>query len=222
QRGGRIMNCATKEVTHVPASPWLDRALVSADGHRVFVSADKTWGHLIEFQTGRTLDLLPDSVRQSDLDRPPPLPHWKVYRSVDLIAVHGNKLCFRARKSRWRAIDLDGPEMRIHDIPESDTIGPETAALSFSNYPIPSELGCSLRVATWPNGSKAFVDSRGLLHLKSHAPLVREITLVLSDLAVAGWVSNGSVCGPPFFLHKPEQAQPDAVRQAVLEFLSHP
>ncbi|HXJ58227.1 MAG TPA: hypothetical protein VNU68_16345 [Verrucomicrobiae bacterium] len=225
-RGGQITDCDGRESVHVPFPHGigyrLDRALVSADGHRLFVSTNKTWGRLIELETERTLDLLPDSVRQSDLDRPPPLPHWKVYRSVDLIAVHGNKLCFRARKSPWRAIDLDGPEMRIHDIPESDTIGPETAALSFSNYPIPSELGCSLRVATWPNGSKAFVDSRGLLHLKSHAPLVREITLVLSDLAVAGWVSNGSVCGPPFFLQKPEQAQPDAVRQAVLEFLSHP
>lgn len=53
---------------------------------------------------------------------------------------------------------------------------------------------------TWPDGSRAWIDSRGLLHLRSADPTVPEITVVLIvELPTAAWAADGTVCGPAYF-----------------------
>ena len=81
--------------------------------------------------------------------------------------------------------------------------------------------GCSLRVAEWPCGSKAFFDKHGLLHLKSHDPKVPEISLVLTTDEVAGWTSDGYVCGPEFFFEGKYVSDPRAVHDRIKAFLDH-
>jgi hypothetical protein len=66
-----------------------------------------------------------------------------------------------------------------------------------------------LRIARWPDGSQAILDSRGLLHLRSADPSIRECTLVLGEGETAGWVSDGRVWGSPYFLgeRRPESSE---------------
>ena len=71
------------------------------------------------------------------------------------------------------------------------------ASFEPSKHPNP---GCGLTVATWQDGSRAFVDSRGLLHLQSSDRSLPEATLVLNDRDVAIWTSDGRVCGSPYFV----------------------
>ena len=63
-----------------------------------------------------------------------------------------------------------------------------------------------LTVAGWADGSRAFLDSRGMLHLKSSDPAVPEVTLVLANDRLAGWASDGTAFGPPFFFGDPPPA----------------
>ncbi|MDJ0364647.1 hypothetical protein QMK33_05740 [Hymenobacter sp. H14-R3] len=52
----------------------------------------------------------------------------------------------------------------------------------------------------WPNGSEAFVDSRGLLHLRSATKKLPEVTLVLvADWPTAAWAADGKRCGFSYF-----------------------
>jgi hypothetical protein len=90
--------------------------------------------------------------------------------------------------------------------------------LVFSRCSAPPALGCTLEVASWLNGSQAFLDSRGLLHLKSHDSTVPELTLALCVSELAGWTSDGDVCGPRFFIG---DAVPAAkkVHDALVSFL---
>jgi len=74
-----------------------------------------------------------------------------------------------------------------------------TEAVNFRPLAAPADLGCQLQVAQWPNGSRVFLDSRGLLHLKSHDPAIAEITLVLHEGKAAGWSSDGLLTCDPFF-----------------------
>lgn len=60
--------------------------------------------------------------------------------------------------------------------------------------------GYTLQQATWPGGGKAWLDSRGMLHLKSSDRTLPEITLVLYDGLIAGWTSNASVFGNSLFI----------------------
>jgi hypothetical protein len=75
--------------------------------------------------------------------------------------------------------------------------------------------------ARLPTGSRAFLDSRGLLHLKSGARNLPEISLVLADGEVAGWTSDGFVCGPPFFFEGSYNSDPRSVFERLLQFLIH-
>jgi hypothetical protein len=57
----------------------------------------------------------------------------------------------------------------------------------------------NLQIARWPDGSQAVLDGRGLLHLRS-AGRKTECTIVLTDGETAGWVSDGRMWGPKYFL----------------------
>ncbi|GAB3638243.1 hypothetical protein GCM10027422_38330 [Hymenobacter arcticus] len=53
---------------------------------------------------------------------------------------------------------------------------------------------------TWPDGSEAIVDGRGLLHLRSADNTLAEFTLVLAiDRPTAAWAADGVWCGSSYF-----------------------
>src|SRR5207302_6843078 len=61
---------------------------------------------------------------------------------------------------------------------------------SFADSPSPPGTGYRLSVATWRDGSRAYLDSRGLLHLTSSDSAIPELTLVLTEGTMAGWCSD--------------------------------
>jgi len=86
--------------------------------------------------------------------------------------------------------------------------------VSFQPAPAPPGVGYTLKVAVWPDGSRAFLDSRGLLHLKSADRDIPETTLVLTGGPVAGWCSDGRLWGSAYYR---EPGQPGAHRQTALD-----
>jgi hypothetical protein len=62
------------------------------------------------------------------------------------------------------------------------------------------DRGYTLDVAQWPDGSRAWLDSRGLLHLQSSDRAIPQCTLILTDGPMAGWLEDGSVFGPDYWL----------------------
>ena len=64
------------------------------------------------------------------------------------------------------------------------------------------------RVKDWEDGSQAFVDSRGFLHLKSSDPKIPQITMVLAiNMPLTFWVSTGEYCGPQAFIPNTEKSR---------------
>lgn len=82
-------------------------------------------------------------------------------------------------------------------------------------------LGCKLSQAEWTDGSKAFLDQRGMLHLKPADPSVPEVTIVLKDGALAGWLSDGRLWGDSYFTGTSVEAtvEQEAFDVAVLGFI---
>ena len=93
--------------------------------------------------------------------------------------------------------------------------------ISLPDQAIKTRFGCTLQVAEWTNGSRVSLDSRGLLHFKSHDRNVPEVSLILSDKDVAGWTSAGLVCGPQFFFDYIHHSVPRSVFESILKFLNH-
>jgi hypothetical protein len=195
------------------------------DGHRVFAATlVPKWACVLDLQTGQVQDR---PVRQQHwvpdmLDPPPTLPNWNLYRVLDLLGHCNDSLAFCGRKGRWREITFAGERIIIRDADSQGTnvSWPGSYPLSFSLLPTPAGLGCTLQVAEWPTGSKAFLDSRGLLHLKSHDPSLAEVSLILSDGEVAGWTSDGYVCGPSFFFEEQRPSNPQKIFHRIKDFLS--
>lgn len=200
--------------------------LISKSGDRLAVSSRPGLDHMappglaqmFDLTDGRTWALREFPPR--DFKDAPPLPVWNLFRVVEAIARLPDGIAICGRKNRWRKLGLDPHGMvRIGEL-TSDYVEYWKKA-AFATPAKPTRHGCSLQLAEWPCGSKAFVDSRGLLHLKSHDPAVPEISLALADGEVAGWTSEGHVCGPQFFFDYIHHPVPQKVFEGIMKFLSH-
>lgn len=69
----------------------------------------------------------------------------------------------------------------------------------------------------WADGSRAILDSRGLLHLQSSDPSIPEVTLVLYDDNVAGWCADGRMWGSVYFVGSDQHpCSPAAIHNDVI------
>ena len=76
--------------------------------------------------------------------------------------------------------------------------------------------GYHLSIARFPDGTAAWLDGRGLLHLQSSDPALPEVTLVLSETSLAAWLSDGRPCGPAYFLGQPDSMSATDLYDQVL------
>ncbi|MEK7467727.1 MAG: hypothetical protein AAB074_09970 [Planctomycetota bacterium] len=90
----------------------------------------------------------------------------------------------------------------------------------FCNSSPPRGARYGLKVASWNNGSRAWTDTRGLLHLRSGDNRLPEVALVLTDEgALAGWTSEGKLCGPRYFTGDRANSEPAPVFSAIARFV---
>lgn len=82
----------------------------------------------------------------------------------------------------------------------ADTITTRPTARAGSVAQLTATPGIRCERLLWPDGSEAFVDGRGLLHLRSADNTLAEVTLVLAiDRPTAAWAADGTHCGSPYF-----------------------
>lgn len=222
-RDGTIYSTAGAEAIRAPVPPansrGIDAAHVSRDGHRVLLQIrDPQWSCIMDLKSGRAEP--PHRGRMIDLNVVPPLPIRNLFRVIDCIAPLPDGIALRGRKGRWRTITLDsGNRERMHLRDAGLGLG-TPVGMPFPDQPVHTDHACTLRAAKWPNGSRVFLDSRGLLHFKSHDPMLPEVSLVMADGEVAGWTSMGACCGPDFFFENRGRAgNVAAVHFALTQFL---
>jgi len=198
---------------------WLDTVKISADGHRVFATLkQQKISSLLDLATGKSQQFKTIIV-PANFDPPPALPAWNLFRLTDAVSLFSAGLLLRGRNERWRQLVYQPSHgLRILDLQQGFTR--EMQTLSFSPCTAPPRAGCSLRVAACPDGSRVFLDSRGLLHFKSADPSLPEISLVLSNGEVAAWTSDGFTSGPAFFFENASVSEPGEVSERLARFAS--
>ncbi|MFO1022813.1 MAG: hypothetical protein U0903_19275 [Planctomycetales bacterium] len=65
--------------------------------------------------------------------------------------------------------------------------------------PVKTENAIGTQVAKLPDGNRVVLDSRGLLHLIPARREAREVTLVLDENQISGWVDDGRVFGNEYY-----------------------
>jgi hypothetical protein len=108
-------------------------------------------------------------------------------------------LVLQSSRNKLLEIKLVGTELQLVD-PGYILQPPDKRFRAFERISSPSGTGYQLRAASWDGKRQAFLDSRGLLHLKSSDRSIPEVTLVLTcGGPMAGWSSDGRVYGPKYF-----------------------
>lgn len=123
-------------------------------------------------------------------------------------------LCLRSPKGTGAALRVRqgmpvlSPEKTVSDLHNSATF--EAIYEEQSGY--------RLSEAVWPNGSRAVLDSRGLLHLQSSDESVPELSVVLAEGELTVWCSDATQFGNKYFLLDDESAPKSAsLRRGVFD-----
>ena len=181
-------------------------ARISRDGHRLIVTdPDGKRQHLIDLAKGT---FRPSERPEQELEPYVP-PLWEM--SMKFKAIHRHDL-LRLYSPKDGGLKIDAEQI-VTALVRNSPSPPD--AVKFRHYPSPRSLGCHLRVAEWPSGSRAFLDSRGLLHLKSHDRTLPEISIVLSKGPMAAWCSDGAFGGPSFFCNGEDVSRPTAIAEVL-------
>jgi hypothetical protein len=225
-RSGQLVSTDTGEAVKLPnpASTELDFNYpgVSKDGARLFVprkrksATSNSLGCLFGLQQESAAEFL--GPANSLVDAGPPMPTWNIYRIVEAIAALPEGLALCGRKQVWRKLALDpGGKLRIT---LTSAPGADLLPQAFTGQFRKTKHGCSLQELELASGSKIFLDTRGLLHLKSFDPDLPEVSLVLADGEIAGWTSDGHVCGPSFFFDGSQVSEPESVFERIMKFFA--
>lgn len=188
---------------------------ISRDGHRIVICgiAESSPMPVGDFQL---IDLWRHSARRISLPRTrnffqaaaavldpmgrPPTRNLRVNFSA-ISSAPGEELLLRSTKGAWHKLSLIAKELRL--TPVQSGFGEPPFVAEFKPVTIPAEFSFRLQMASWPDGSRAWLDSRGMLHLKRANSSTPEVSVVLADGPMAAWSSDGKICGPEFFLHEP-------------------
>jgi hypothetical protein len=200
-RDGRLLTPTGSEFLHTGFR--LDHAIVVDGGRRVAVrrAGDEAW-HVMALESKI---VRPAPNHASACAPTPVLPPTRSLqtRFASVWAAPGQPLRLRkalGKSGKWLELFFNpGGALRLVESAVADAMLQNEARM-FSPVTTSAGLGCRLQLARWPGGSCAWLDSRGLLHLRSHDSSVPEITLALcSQAELAGWSSDGDRCGPAFF-----------------------
>lgn len=204
---------------------------VSEDGHRLLVktlSAPRPlsledqpafeWS-IIDLPTLSRLPLSPNrrpSEWLGKFSRPAP-PFYSVRVRLTHIAIDDDaSLHLRDRAGVWRTVLLTGAGFKL----VLDAVPGSLNPVPFEPVHQRSRLGFSLKVARWPDGRCAWLDDRGMLHLRSANRARPEVTIVLSD-TLAMWSSDGLWTGPKFFIGERHPSDPSLLLERLRNFC-HP
>ncbi|HSI85165.1 MAG TPA: hypothetical protein VK970_15350 [Candidatus Methylacidiphilales bacterium] len=209
----------------------LDRQRVSTDGNSLLLRfrRDK---HCSRYH----LDRPQHNVRVGmDAEAPwgvPEVPSWALRKRFSHIAPLPNGgLVLKSAKGQYLHLETLGPDEMQHILFLREAPGSTTQhglshlqtaeqnaySRTFKPYLYKEDVSFTLSVAEWEDGSRAFLDSRGLLHLQPARKDLAEVTLVLAE-RVAGWTSHGDMCGPRFFTGLDQPPKHDPVWKSIQAF----
>jgi len=116
-----------------------------------------------------------------------------------------------ARRRGWlRSVDLQGGQAQWDS---------RVKAAEFTPLKAHSAGRFRLERIDFPDGSRMWLDGRGLLHLKSAESSLPEIAIVLKDGETAGWCSDGHWFGSRYFIGG-RRSQPEVAFACVERFVA--
>lgn len=199
---------------------------IEESGHRLLIEQDSDGS--INRRSRRIIHLESERVEEAG-SQTQSLREWDLqqmhrggnimHRFCRIIIEHDSTMILVSKSQTCWQIGLHAKALRIsqtsHLTGASDRR--RMASLEPTRHP---DSGCSMSVATWPDGSRAFIDSRGLLHLQSADREIPEATLILKEGDIAAWTNNGQTYGSHYFLDESNMSAEQFLEQILKPFIA--
>jgi hypothetical protein len=171
---------------------------ISQDGQRLLVR--DRHGLLKDISLSPTR-ITPSSENDTIFDGVPSPRPWSLRTKLSHIAAHpSGRVWLRATRGYWSAICLNERSRTFALERQPPDLQPPAPAA----FGTPQEIaahGCSLSLAELDGGGRAWLDSRGMLHLQAADLSIPEITVVLAEnSALPVWCSDDAISGPEYFV----------------------
>jgi hypothetical protein len=181
---------------------------VSPDGHRLLFDVNnQPWLFDLRSHTWTRLS----SANAAEQFLMPQL-HWSTrsgftprVKFTGLFVDSASRLCFVSRRGQIGFLDFiavsEGMVLAYSE-PGGTVLreGPRRMARQFHEQRRSSATRARMHMATWDDGSRAFLDGRGMIHLKSSDRGLPELSIALTSRGVAAWSSDGRVGGSSYLL----------------------
>lgn len=128
------------------------------------------------------------------------------------ITFGGRSFCLRASSGICLSVDTDRGIWMSRSEKQ-----PKGREKTFRPAESPKDCEYNLQVASWNCGSRVYLDSRGLLHLKSHDSRVPQITLVLHEGRMSGWCESSGGFGVAYCMPDGNGTSPSNDEQVFVE-----
>lgn len=215
---GRIFGLSDP-AQHPPAIGRVIEAKASPSGHRVWMRLSGSEAKMASLDRG-SVSWSPSQSPQRFFDGFAEPPRWTVRSRFTHIGLSATgTVMLRAQKGYYVEIAF-GTDGKFHLRRHEDDSG-VMRSVPFREMPKSLETDVTMRTADWPDGSRAFLDERGLLHLQSSAAGTPEVSFVLAEsTSLPAWASDGRKVGPAYFVgeHQPGETDPSAIAAYVQQF----
>ncbi len=194
-----------------PATGRVVRAETSPSGNRVWMRLNGSQAKMATLdRRSISWSWSPSQSPQRFFDDFAEPPRWTVRSRFTHVALSpAGSLMLRAHKGYYVeiAFGVDEKFQFVRHEDDSAVIRP----LAFREWQGGPDVNVSMRYVEWPDGSRAFLDERGLLHLQSSNTGTPEVTFVLAEsTSMPAWASDGRKIGPPYFVGDHEPGAGDA------------
>ncbi|MEM7312715.1 MAG: hypothetical protein AAF497_06155 [Planctomycetota bacterium] len=205
---GQLFDLEQKKAVGQMSAPSVrfDSAWVSPDGRTVRLSGTDGWSAVFDTETG-----VPTAHRYSK-----PSAHPRIFGAKSIVHQKSLRHHFRAISINNQSILLKAKnklfeiswtsQQQLSLVPWlRGRVDALPQWMSFEQCQIQSMGRIKCKVATWSDGSRAMIDSRGLLHLSSADTTIPTLTLVLNEGMLSGWCSNRTIWGADYFVAHAEE-----------------
>lgn len=203
---GFLANTVDGKMTALPKEVKRPVSLVNLapEGHKIILRMNDTedpWSrgrnYLLDLKAG-THSALEQDINQKLLPTPQPWSKHVLTHFTSMSVTDKNMLIFHSRKqSYYLSLNYTAGELRLRPTTNyTERLDPR----SFSKEPFPyKNRRYALRRLRWTDGSAAFLDSRGMIHLVSSHSRSPQITIILSEEHPSLWLSDRRIFGPRYF-----------------------
>ncbi|WP_010582785.1 hypothetical protein [Schlesneria paludicola] len=173
---------------------------ISEDGRRMLVSMTQTHSSKSELAlvdvASLSLSMVARGATLAEVDayRVSEPPH--IMRRFTSIAIQGDKIVLVSKRGNFWSFKVYGDRLSLQEVDGSlaTRLSRNFELMNRSpNHRLQGE-------AKWDDGSRAWLDARGILHLQSSDRSIPEVSLVLSPPHVAVWTSDRRANGTRYFL----------------------